>query len=294
MIEKISAIPSVLLASIFWTLASIIFAKLGKRINTTRLNFYKTLFSLFFFILYNLTIGTFLVDADSLIWLVLSGIVGFALADLLVFYSFAQMGAARTLMISAFSPAILAIQSFLLLGISMNLGQVLGLIFMFICLFFLSLDKMEGINFNWKISFIALFGYSLDALGITFTKKAFLLTPELNSATANFYRILAALLILTVVAKLKKVSLNISFFEKKELKMIGLSSFVGTFLAVLFWINAISKGHPPTIAALGSLTPVFATLIEYWIARQWPSRFFFMALTSMGCGVYFLVFWVNA
>jgi drug/metabolite transporter (DMT)-like permease len=289
MIENIPAIPSVLMASLVWTAATQIFARMGKRINITRLNFFKTLISLAFFLLFNLLFGTFKVEAPALSWLFASGVIGFGLADLLIFYSFAQMGAARTLMISAFSPLLLAIQSYLFLGISMNMSQLFGLICMFLCIFFLSLDKLDGVNFNWKISFFALIGYALDAMGVTFTKKAFLLSPELTSATANMYRIIAALLILFVVAKFKKVSITDNRFTRRDYSLLVLSSFLGTFLSVLFWVNAISKGHPPTIAALGSLSPVYATIIEYWLIRRTPSRYFILALMSMGGGIYFLL-----
>jgi|GEM_PF-6639562 len=300
-IDQLPATLSVILASIFWAIATQLFAHLGRDMSVTALNVFKAAISFCFFFVFNIFLFGLNLQIETLPWLVISGIVGFGLADILIFYSFSKMGPARTLMLSAFTPSIMALQSYIFLGLSVNRGQWGGLFLMGLCLILLGFDKRKHNEngaekvlgsrweFRWRTALIALGGFSLDAFGVILTKKAFILAPTMKSSEANMIRIGSAFFILLFIAWWRKINLREQIKNVKTMQLVFLSSFLGTFLSLLFWVNAIAKGHPPTIAALGGLSPVLATLFEYGKEKRWPSPYFFGALISMGCGIFLLI-----
>lgn len=166
---------------------------------------------------------------------------------------------------------------------------LVGIFFIFICIFFLSLDKLEGIDFRWKYAFVALIGFTLDATGIVISKQAFELSPELSSSTANTYRILVAVILLAAVNLSQGIPLSTKDLGRKTIGLLLISSLTGTFLALLLWMQAIKNGDPTVIAALGSLTPVYSAIYDYSIRKIWPSRYFFIALLCMGIGAAILI-----
>ena len=109
----------------------------------------------------------------------------------------------------------------------------------------LSREKSHHGTVNGKLILIALTGVLLDAIGVVLTKKAFTLQPTLGTFSANAIRIAAALIILLVINVRKKVPLSLGEFNKKEMVIIFLSAFLGTFLSLYFYVYAISTGQPP-------------------------------------------------
>ena len=68
------------------------------------------------------------------------------------------------------------------------------------------------------------------------------------------------------------------------------SSTIGTWLALFLWLKAIGlPGHPAVIAALGSLSPFYASIYEHTKSRSLPNRYFFCALLCMLLGIVLIV-----
>lgn len=103
------AIVSVFVASLLWTFATQLFAIVGREINNLRLNFYKSAISLLLFLAVFLLSAPYIPDVKVIYLLLLSGLLGYALGDLLIFRGFAVLGAANTLIITSFGPALVAI-----------------------------------------------------------------------------------------------------------------------------------------------------------------------------------------
>jgi drug/metabolite transporter (DMT)-like permease len=276
---------SVFIASIFWTTATQIYAEMGRKISIRRMNLYKSFVSFAFFALFCLFSTGFQVNQEALYYLLTSGLLGFAIGDLFIFYSFSQMGASRTLMLLSFSPSFIAIFSYFLYGVTLPIHKIFGLVFLVGCLFFLTKDKGAEIKFEIKTALIALLGISLDALGVVFTKQAFRLDSTLDSMTANFYRILVACVFLFFLNLIQKVKINPNDVPRDVLFGVSLASFLGTFLALYFYIYGVFHGNEALAAALGSLCPVYASVYEYSKIKKRPSHYFILALISMVLGV---------
>jgi len=252
---------------------------------------YKSIIALVCFFIASWYIGAITCPLNVLPWLLLSGFLGFLLADLFIFYSFAKNGPARTLMLAAFEPTIVAVYSYLILGLTLPLGKIIGLFFLLLCLCFLALERSKRGSVSLKVALLALVGINIEALGVVFTKKAFILAPHLSPMTANLYRVLPAIVLLPMLARFMNVKMGIGDIStKSKLNILG-SSLLGTFMALYLYVYAISKfGHPSIIAGLGSLAPIYASIYEHWRDKKYPNRYFVGSIVSMIVGVLFLIF----
>ena len=286
-----SAYVAVLLSSFLWAIATQFYAKIVGKITVFRFNMYKSIFAFVCFFISALFIGHILPPPGTLGWLLLSGFLGFALADLFIFYSFSKNGPARTLMLSAFEPSIIAIYSYFILHKTLPWNKAIGLLFLILCLIFMALERHRRRGTaSIKVAILALIGINIEALGVVFTKKAFMVAPEMSSMTANLYRVIPALFFLGALNYFKGVKLGITDLSGKMKSSILFSAFIGTFLALYFYLYAISKvGHPSIIAGLGSLAPFYASIYEHWRDRKLPNKYFILALCSMIIGVFILL-----
>lgn len=280
------------ISSLFWAISTQVYSKMVNKLSVYRFNLYKSIIAIVCFSTASYFMaGTLLAPVATIPWLLLSGFLGFMLADLFIFYSFAKNGPARTLMLSAFAPSIIAIHAYFILGKTLPLGKVIGLIFLVVCLCFIGLERSRRGNVSVKVAILAFIGINIEAIGVVLTKKCFIMAPEMSAMTVNFYRVIPAVLILPFLVRFKNIKIGIGDLSTKtKLSILG-SSLLGTFLALYFYLYAISHyGHPSIIAGLGSLAPIYASIYEHWRDKKYPNRYFIGAIVSMLIGVLFLIF----
>jgi uncharacterized membrane protein len=194
-------------------------------------------------------------------------------------------------MLAAFEPSIVALLAYFILGMTLPLGKIIGLFFLLACLCFVALERSKRGNVSLKVAALALVGICIEALGVVMTKKAFMIAPEMSSMTANLYRVMPAVVCLPLINYFMGVKMGIGGISNKTKMSILGSSLLGTFLALYFYLYAISHyGHPSIIAGLGSLAPIYASIYEHWRDKKLPNRYFIGAIVSMALGVFFLVF----
>lgn len=283
---------AVLISSLFWAISTQIYSKMVNKLSVYRFNLYKSLIALpCFFIASYFFVGTVTVPTQALPWLLLSGFFGFLLADLFIFYSFAKNGPARTLMLAAFEPSLVAILSYFILGKTLPLGKIIGLFFLITCICFVALERSKKGTVSLKVAALALVGICIEALGVVLSKKSFMIAPEMNSMTANLYRVIPAVVCLPMINYFMGMRTGIGDLGSRiRMNILG-SSLLGTFLALYFYLYAISHySNPSIIAGLGSLAPIYASIYEHWRDKKLPNRYFIGAILSMAVGVFFLIF----
>ena len=287
-----SAYLAVFISSLLWAIATQFYARIVSKTSVFRFNFYKSVLAFVCFFIAALLMEELLPSWEAIKWLLISGFLGFAVADLFIFYSFAKNGPARTLIFSAFSPALIAVYSYPILQKTLPTSKIVGLSFLILCLVFLGLErKRRKGKISLRIAMLAIIGINLEALGVVFTKKAFMVDADLGSMTANLYRVMPAVIILGLVNYFTKTKMWISDLSNKMRFSIIFSSFIGTFIALYLYLYAISNyAHPAIIAGLLSLAPIYASIYEHWRDKELPNRYFIGAMISMGLGVFLLLY----
>ncbi|NCN26519.1 DMT family transporter [bacterium] len=277
------------ISALLWSVATQFFAKAGRAMPIRRLNLIKSWVSFALFAIVCLLSSGFASSLEAVGWLCISGIVGFALGDLLIFASFSRMGPARTMIIGSFQPAIIALFSFVFFSRTLNPKQYLGIALMILCIVILSSEKKRRSDVTWKTLLLALAGMSLDALGVVFTKQAFSLDPSIDAFTANFYRIGIAIPVMTVINYKTGFWRRLKDTPRPALLGALVGTLLGTFLALYFYLAGIAKADAPTIAALTLCAPLIASAYEHFKERLFPSGYFLLAVATMLTGVFILI-----
>ncbi len=286
-----SAYLAVFISSLLWAISTQIYAKMVQKLTVYRFNFYKSIIAFVCFFIACVFTGTLYVPWEAMPYLLLSGFLGFTLADLFIFYSFSKNGPARTMIFSSFSPSIIAVYSYFILGKTLPAQKVVGLFFLLLCLMFIALERRNRGNVSLRVAVLAIIGINIEALGVVFTKKSFMVMPDLSPFTANLYRVGVAVVILGVLNSIKGVKFGIKDLGWDIKGRVAISTFLGTFMALYFYLYAISHyNHPSIIAGIGSLAPIYASVYEHWRDKKRPNRYFVGAIASMICGVLFLIF----
>ena len=233
------------------------------------------------------------VHPSALFCLLLSGFLGLCIGDLFLFRAFTTLGAARTLVIYSFEPFLVGIYGFLFLSQSLNFYQGLAIACMIACVltFLLERNRTTG---KWDLhSFAyAFLGVVFDASGIMLTRQAFELTPNLGSFEANSIRAIGAIIGFLALrpASYSKLWKDLNTMPVKTRRLALGSCFLGTFISLSLYLQALKTAHVATLTAIAITGPVWVSLIEHIRDRTWPNRYLWIAFLFFLAGFAWMAF----
>lgn len=222
----------------------------------------------------------------------LSGMLGLGLADVLLIKAFSLMGPGRTMMLFGFQPLVIGVISYFAFGQAVDVRKSYAILFFVVCLFIFSLEsfKKQG-HWNLRASFFALGGVVLDAAGVLITRYTFNNSPGLTTTEGNFYRAIGALLLFALLSRFRPFR----FFEKfrtldrRSLLWIMLGSVAGTYLSLLFYLNAVRyAGALAAVSGIAITGTLFASAFECLVDRKPPSAWLLAAFAFFLGGMSFL------
>jgi len=289
-----SAIFLVLISNLCFSFGSQFFAHYTKRFSSLWMNTFKAIIACLCFGLYLIIIKDFaFIESKTFLALFVSGFIGLGVGDIFLLEAFSRLGPSKTLMLFSFNPVIVGILSFFLFGQIVPLYKLYAIFFFMICLFLFSLEgrKKQG---SWEIKglLFALFGISLDALGIILTKQAFEWEPSVHSIKANFLRCIGALIAYSFIRFYTPIDLipRLKKLTPKAIFWIVLACFLGTFLSLSLYLYAIQQTKVlASITALSITGVLFSSSFEYIWKKELPSRYFWLSLTSFSIGMFFVL-----
>jgi len=258
-----------LLTAVFWTATSMSFEAAGKRIGSLTVNLLRLYLAYGIYTVYLYFTRGMIFPTDATthawLWLSISGIVGFAIGDLLLFQAFVVVGARISMLIMALVPPITAFIGWLVLGETLTVLNIIGM-FITISGVVLVVMKREGptkdgtnkkLKFSYPIGGLLLaFGGALgQAVGLVLSKYGM---GDYNAFAASQIRVLAGLVGFTLIfIFLRKWPLLIkSFSNKKGILFTVIGSVFGPFLGVSFSLLAIQYTNTGVAATIMSIVPV--------------------------------------
>ena len=285
---------AVFISSLLWAISTQIYAKMVQKLTVYRFNFYKSVISFVCFLLACVLTGNFYFPTQAMPYLLLSGFLGFTLADLFIFYSFSKNGPARTLMFSSFSPSIIAVYSYFILGKTLPMSKVAGLFFLLLCLLFIALERKRRGNVSLRVALLAIIGINIEALGVVFTKKSFMVLPDMSQKISllsntraastlwellhgwvfsSFRLILKIIILVSLLMILQKILQEFKLIEMLTKPLSPMLKFMGLPESTTFlWIVANSLGLAYGSAVMmeevkeGRVTKKDADLLNYHVA----------------------------
>jgi drug/metabolite transporter (DMT)-like permease len=265
-----------LLTAFFWTVTSLSFELAGLKIGSIAVNILRLIMGLAFLSVYTLIRRGLILPVDAsyenLIWLSLSGLVGFVFGDLFLFKSYTIIGSRFSMLIMTLVPPITALFSFIILGERLSLFHLLGMTLTFsgIAMAIFS-RKGKGEKLSLKLEpkgILYAFGGAVgQALGLVLSKFGL---KDYDPFAATQIRIIAGMIGYTILVTILVRWDNVlkATRNKQAMLLTGLGAFFGPFLGVSFSLLAVKYTEAGIASTIMSLVPVFIILPAVILFKQ--------------------------
>jgi len=254
-----------LLTAFFWTVTAISFESASRRVGSVAVNILRLAIGLIFLSAFNLIRRGFLlpVDAsfDNLMWLTLSGLIGFVFGDLFLFKSYTMIGSRFSMLIMTLVPPITAFFSWIIMNERLTLFHYFGMTLTFTGIAMAIFNrKAPGEKFSLKLSprgLLYAFGGALgQALGLVLSKFGM---KDYDPFAATQIRVIAGLFGFIILVTLMKrwSGVNAAMRNIEGMKSLSLGAFFGPFLGVSFSLVAVKYTEAGIASTIMALVPVF-------------------------------------
>ncbi|MBU0712814.1 DMT family transporter [bacterium] len=264
MIESHIGEMAALATAICWTFTSMSFESAGKKVGSLAVNYIRLYIGLIFLSVFTyFTRGQLLpIDATghTWTWLFLSGIVGFAIGDLLLFQAFVVVGARISMLIMSLVPPITALISYFFLGETLTSREIFA---MFITVAGVSLvvlergEKSGQVKFSHPISGIlyAFGGAVGQAVGLIFSKYGM---GDYSAFAATQIRVIAGIAGFTILFFFMNCwgKVLAALKNRSAMKRITLGSFFGPFLGVSMSLLAVQHTMAGIASTIMAIVPI--------------------------------------
>ena len=251
-----------LVTAIIWAVAVILFKKSGESVHPIALNLFKNSLAVVLLIPTTLIIGgTILPDVPSKEYLLLlaSGALGIGVSDTLFFKSLNMLGAGLVAIIDCFYSLFIILLSYLFLAEHMGWWQLLGAS-LIISAVLTAASKKGSSHISRKTLFI---GIGLGALAMFTNAIGLVIIKPLLDRSALLWvvetRLVGGMMILLLVLLFRRDRMTIM----RTLRTAGgwkytiSGSFVGAYVAMMFWLAGMKFTQASIAAALNQTTTVF-------------------------------------
>ncbi len=257
-----------LLTAFFWTVTSLSFEAAGKRIGSLSVNLIRLYLA---FIIYSVYLyfarGMFFpTDATSFawLWLSISGLVGFAIGDLLLFQAFVVVGARISMLMMSLVPPITALLGWMILGETLSTQSMAGMMITITGIVLVvfkreipQANSKKKIKFSYPVIGILLaFGGAVgQAVGLVLSKYGM---KDYDAFAASQIRVMAGLVGFTIIFIFMRRwdKLKSGIRNRKGMQLVILGSIFGPFLGVSFSLLAVQNTSTGVAATIMAIVPV--------------------------------------
>ena len=263
-----------LLTALCWSLNSVCFTVAGRRVGSAAVNIGRLLMAWVVLVLVHLTLygSLFPMQAGSsrLGWLGVSGLIGFALGDAVLFEAFVLIGARLAMLLMTLSPIFSALLAWLFLGQSLSLAKLVAMVVTLggIAWVVWGEGDHEAHPHLARGILLGVGGALGQSIGLVCSK--FGLAGGFPPVSANLIRVtagVAALLLYFVATGRLRGSLN-SLRDGRATAFIGLGAVTGPVLGVVLSLIAIAKAPMGVAATLMSLSPILLLPVSHFVFKE--------------------------
>lgn len=265
-----------LAVAIFWTITALAFESASRKVGSLTVNIIRLSLAFFFIGFFTLiSRGRFLpVDASmhNWLWLALSGVVGLVLGDYYLFRSYPLIGSRFSMLIMTLAPPLAAIFGYFILGESLNIMQMAGMV---IVIFGISLaifnKPVKGERLSFKIApaglLFAFIGALGQGLGIVLSKYGM---EGYDPFASTQIRIIAGIIGFSIIITALRRWGNVAAAIKNPpaMKALMLGAFFGPFLGISFSLLSVKHTQTGIASTIMAIVPVLILAPAAWIYRE--------------------------
>ena len=266
---------SALITAFCWSGSSFAFTAAAERLGSLQLNINRLMLAIIFLFITIVLAGIgFNVSFSQILFLAISGVVGFVFGDNYLFKSYQHIGARLGMLLMALSPIMSAVLALICLNESLSGWGVIGMAITIGGVILVVAERSETPASKYKISKIGIFYGLLGALGqavgLIFAKVAFNI-GEINGFLATFIRIVVAVGVLFPLILLTGNYKNpVKLFAKdmKALSSTITGTILGPYLGVTFSLLAVEHAKVGIAATLMSTMPIIMLPIARYVYKE--------------------------
>lgn len=265
-----------LLTAVFWTVSALAFEGATNRVGSLAVNLIRLVFGFVFLSILSYFIRglAFPTDASShaWIWLGMSGVVGFILGDYFLFSSYTLIGSRMAMLMMTLAPPLAALFGWLLLGETMGLKGLAGMLLVLSGIAIAIWNKPSGekkmqLKFPVRGLIYGLLGALGQGGGIVLSKYGMGKYSAFASTQIRlFVSIIGFALIITFLKRWKNVT--ITFKNRPALRGIMVGSVFGPFLGVSFSLLSVQNINAGVASTIMALVPVLIIVPAVVLYKQ--------------------------
>ncbi|MBU1239965.1 DMT family transporter [Myxococcota bacterium] len=256
----ITGVILTLLSSVSWAAGVMFFRKSGETVTAFGVNVGKNVIGI---LLFSITIplvgGSYFpssIPARDLWLIVISGVLGVGMGDLLFLAALKMLGAGLNSIVGAVYTPLLVFGAVIFLGEPLSLSLILGTALVVIAIFVIATDKIKTRPKNLYLGiFTGIMGMFCTVAGILLMKG-----PLMRHSLwwINWARLISGLLFFALYFPLRKDKQAIvsSLTHLGNWKTLALGGMLGTYFAILFWTGGLSILPASVVGVLNQLTIV--------------------------------------
>jgi drug/metabolite transporter (DMT)-like permease len=277
-------------AAFLWALSAVIYAHLGQKILPLALNLSKDVIAIAFIALTLIVQGNYLptdMNALSLGFLLLSGVLGIGLGDTFYFEALNHLGARRTLLVEALAPPLSAFIALIFLQEALSLGAWVGIFLTVLGVSWVISERVPGsdrkaVNPLRGVSF-ALVSALGQASGAVLSRAA-LAETAISPLWSTLLRLIGGVLVLLLWIPLQKQPhLGFKPLQSKQLLgIITITALFSTYLGILLQQTALKYTATGIAQSLLATSPLFVLPIAIGMGEVVSPRAFLGVLVALG------------
>jgi drug/metabolite transporter (DMT)-like permease len=227
-------------------------------------------------------------------WFGLSGIIGFAIGDMLLFRAFVLLGARIAMLLMALVPVFGTIIAWLFLGESLDFSKLLAISIVIAGIVWVVAERHNNDqSAHHAITGIlcGIGGAMGQAIGLILSKKG--MGNDYSALSANIIRVFVACCLLWGITLFRgRVADTVGKLkDKKGASAVAGGAFCGPFLGVWLSLVAVQKTYVGIASTLMALPPIFLLPLSHWIFRERISIGAIIGTTVAVIGVALIFMW---
>jgi drug/metabolite transporter (DMT)-like permease len=265
-----------LAVAIFWTITALAFESASRKVGSLTVNILRLSMAMIFISIYTwISRGHFLpTDATGYnwLWLGLSGLVGLVLGDYFLFRSYPLIGSRFAMLIMTLAPPLAAIFGYFILGESLNMLQMAGMIIVILGIALAIFNKpVKGERLSIKLApaglLFAFIGAIGQGLGIVLSKYGM---NGYDAFASTQIRIIAGIAGFTLVITLMRRWGNVGAAIKNVpvMKPLILGAFFGPFLGISFSLLSVKYTQAGIASTIMAIVPILILAPSAWIYKE--------------------------
>lgn len=260
-----------LLTAFCWSVAVILFDISSKKMGSLHMSLIKNLIGVVGFILTILFLSIPLPNFSftQIIFLIVSGLIGVGVADLMFLSSLKKLGSGFSAIISTIYSPLIFIFSYLMFQESISLKNYIGgvLVIFGIIISSFELPKTKNKKEIIKGVSLGIFAQIFTAFSVLLVKPIML---ENSIIYIALYRFMSGLVLTTIF--LKYVNKENNLFKHIIIglknKFIIFGSFMGTYLSVILWLAGFKYTLAGRAAVYNQLSTILIILLAYFLLKE--------------------------